>query len=84
MSVALDCGTEGLALVGGATTLTVTGTGPRRAVVFVNDAVAETNEEGRFSLELCPEPDDEWVVAGVLTGCACVSQRVPLRRIGTE
>ena len=80
MSVTLDCGVDGLTLAPDQTVLRVTGSGPRRATVFVNDAVAETDDEGRFAVELRPEPDDEWLVTGILTGCACVSQRVPLRR----
>ncbi|MBI5831126.1 MAG: hypothetical protein HZB16_02315 [Armatimonadetes bacterium] len=81
MSVTLDCGPDGLTWPTGDDVLVVTGLGPRRATVFVNDAVAETDGDGRFTVELRPEPDDQWLVAGILTGCACVSQRVPLRQI---
>jgi hypothetical protein len=59
-------------------TVTVRGSGPRLSPVFVNEAVVETDAEGRFAAEVTLEPGDGWLVAGMLAGCACVTQRVPV------
>lgn len=59
-------------------TVTVTGVGPRRAAVFVNEAVSETDDLGRFTCDVELEPGDGWLVAGLLRGCACVTQRLPV------
>ncbi len=83
MSVRIDLPAAGAVLtaadgelVSGALRLTVTGHGPRRAAVFVNEAVAETDEEGRFTCEVLLAPGEAELAAGLLTGCPCITQRV--------
>ena len=86
MSVSLDRLGDPLVLTpddgewdGDGLTVTLAGTGPKRAPVFVNEAVVETDAAGRFSATVRLEAGEGWLVAGLLVGCACVSQRVPVR-----
>jgi len=56
--------------------VTVRGTAPRRAPMFVNDEVLEADADGRFEV-VCELPVGEGeLVAGPLTGCACVQSRI--------
>ena len=56
----------------------VTGHGPRRAPLFVNDEVFDSGADGRFTVAVTLPPGAGWLVAGVLTGCACVTHKSPV------
>ncbi len=77
MSVRIDHPADGAALPAGR--LTVRGSGPRRATVFVNDAVTETDADGRFVCEVTLEPGDEMLVAGLFAGCPRITHRVSVK-----
>lgn len=55
--------------------ITVRGQGPRSAPVFVNETVTETDESGAFTCETTLPAGEAAVIAGMLTGCACVTSR---------
>ena len=83
MSVAIETPSPGAALtvadgcpVDGGLAITVRGTAPRRAPIFVNDEVLEADPEGRFEVVCVLPPGEVELVAGPLTGCACVQSRV--------
>ncbi|MCC7493100.1 MAG: hypothetical protein IT204_12155 [Fimbriimonadaceae bacterium] len=57
----------------------VRGSGPRDVPLFVNEEVLQTAADGRFTCPVALPPGDGWVVVGLLSGCACVTNRVPVR-----
>lgn len=77
MSVQIEYPREGAAVPAGR--LTVRGSGPRRATVFVNDAVTETDADGRFVCEVTLAPGDEMLAAGLFAGCPRITHRLEVR-----
>lgn len=60
----------------GALTIVARGQGPIDTPVFVNETVVQTDGAGRFEAAVTLTADDDTLTAGLLVGCACVTQRV--------
>ncbi len=83
MSVRIECPVDGARLTAADGTVTsgglavlVRGSAPRRAPLFVNDEVLVADAEGRFEVVCTLPAGDGAVLAGPLTGCACVQSRI--------
>lgn len=58
--------------------LEVRGRGPRSTPIFVNEETLTTDPEGRFAVTITLPPGEGWLIAGLLTGCARVTARLPV------